>query len=245
MTNKKINSLFSRLTPGVSLELAQVFVTSAALLVLYRFFCTGKFYRKVLSVSFDIDPTAFFGFGLNAWKGISTFLLLGVTALLVGRLLDKNKLQEIGFALGDWRNGLKWTGIFLAVMIPVVIAAGFFSTFTQKYPLAKSALDSYEAFIVFEGVMLLYFIGWEFFFRGYMLFTLHKHLGNIAVFIQMVPFALLHGSKPLPEALGAIIVGIVLGYFALHTRSFVYCALIHFLVALTMDIVAAVHKIGF
>jgi len=48
----------------------------------------------------------------------------------------------------------------------------------------------------------------------------------------------MHYSKPLPEALGSIIAGVLLGILALETRSFIYGAAIHWLVAMTMDVVA-------
>ena len=48
----------------------------------------------------------------------------------------------------------------------------------------------------------------------------------------------MHYSKPLPEALGSIIAGVLLGVLALETRSFLYGAAIHWLVAMSMDVIA-------
>ena len=69
-----------------------------------------------------------------------------------------------------------------------------------------------------------------------MLFGLREYVGYFAVFIQMVPFALLHLGSPELEAYGAIVAGIGLGMLALTTRSFWYGALVHMLVLGTMDV---------
>lgn len=236
----KIRRLFEPVAP----ELARVCAVSAAVLVLYRFVCPGKLYNTAIAPWLQIGRDALWGFGANGFKGASTFALMGLVPLAVGLLVDRRRPAELGFSLGDWRAGLKWSAIFLAAMLPVVIAASYSTTFAAKYPLARSAGDSPVAFAVYQLVMLLYFLGWEFFFRGYLLFSLHRHIGLAAVFVQMIPFAVLHGAKPLPEALGSIVVGLVLGLFALKTRTFLYCAIVHFLVALAMDAAAVAQRYG-
>jgi len=236
------STFFSQLGLGLSPDMLRVFIVSAVLLLLYRFHCTGRFYTKVIGPTFNIPSSILFGFPKQAWESLSTFFLLFIVPIVIARFIDKNGLSEIGLAIGDWRKGLRWTAILFACMLPAVIAASFLPAFKKMYPSADEAANSLLAFVAFEAFMLLYFIAWEFFFRGYMLFTLEKMMGRVAILVQMVPFALLHNLKPEPEALGAIVAGIVLGYFALATRSFLYCALLHFLVALSMDIAALVQK---
>ena len=70
-----------------------------------------------------------------------------------------------------------------------------------------------------------------------MLFGMETALGNYTIFVQMIPFAIMHSAKPLPEALGAIFTGILLGVIALYTRSFLYGAILHWLVAMTLDVI--------
>ena len=74
----------------------------------------------------------------------------------------------------------------------------------------------------------LYMFAWEFLFRGYMLFGLEKSIGKSAIFVQAIPFVLLHLGKPFLETLACIPGGFILGYVAYRTRSFLPCFIIHF-----------------
>jgi membrane protease YdiL (CAAX protease family) len=74
----------------------------------------------------------------------------------------------------------------------------------------------------------LYMFAWEFLFRGYMLFGLEKSIGKSAIFVQAIPFVLLHIGKPFLETLACIPGGFIFGYVAYRTRSFLTCFIIHF-----------------
>jgi membrane protease YdiL (CAAX protease family) len=62
---------------------------------------------------------------------------------------------------------------------------------------------------------------------------------------MVIPYAMIHFGKPVPEAFAAIVAGSLLGYFALRSRSFLWGAALHWSVAITMDIFAIGHEIGF
>ena len=53
-----------------------------------------------------------------------------------------------------------------------------------------------------------------------MLFGTAHTFGLYAIFVQTVPFALLHLNKPLPEALLSIVGGVALGALVWRCRSF-------------------------
>ncbi len=56
-----------------------------------------------------------------------------------------------------------------------------------------------------------------------------------------IPYCMIHFGKPMPEALGAIGAGVVLGLLSLKTRSIWLGAAIHIGVAWTMDALAIWH----
>ena len=61
---------------------------------------------------------------------------------------------------------------------------------------------------------------------------------------MVVPYCMVHFGKPVPEVVGAIFAGIILGTLALRTRSIWCGVLIHISVAWTMDLLALSHSTG-
>jgi membrane protease YdiL (CAAX protease family) len=78
----------------------------------------------------------------------------------------------------------------------------------------------------------------EFFFRGFLLFALARYLGPLAIFVMIVPYAMIHFGKPLAECLGSILAGIALGTVALRTASIYGGVAVHCAVAWSMDLFA-------
>jgi CAAX protease family protein len=81
----------------------------------------------------------------------------------------------------------------------------------------------------------------EFFFRGFLVHGLAPRLGWLSIFVMIVPYNMLHYGKPMPEALVAILGGVVLGTLSLKTRSIWWGAALHIAIALTMDVCALWH----
>ena len=82
-------------------------------------------------------------------------------------------------------------------------------------------------------------VGWEFFFRGWILFGYARKFGPEALWLQAVPFALAHIGKPEIETLSTIFGGFAFGWVAWRTRSFLYPFLIHWFIASFVILVAA------
>jgi len=57
-----------------------------------------------------------------------------------------------------------------------------------------------------------------------------------------IPYCMIHFGKPFPETMAAIIAGIVLGTLSLKSRTIWMGVMIHYSVALTMDISALWQK---
>jgi len=92
---------------------------------------------------------------------------------------------------------------------------------------------------VLLGENVLDLFGWEFLFRGFLLFGLARRFGDEAVLLQAVPFAIAHIGKPELETLSTIFGGAAFGYLAWRTDSFFYPFLIHwFLQSWTIAVAA-------
>lgn len=183
------------------------------------------------------------------WFGSSAVLFIALP-LLLSAVTKGSFTRRYGLGIGDWRAGLKISAVFLAVMLPVAWIASYTPLFKTHYPLAGQGaftlrIDGQDVrsaglFLLYEAGYILYFIGWEFMFRGWMTNALLPRFGRAgAVLIPTAPFALMHLGKPEPEALGSLVAGVALGVLALRTRSFWYGAGVHIVVAVFMDLLGA------
>ena len=142
--------------------------------------------------------------------------------LAAGFLLFRDKPWDYGIRVGRWKPSIILIAACLAAMTLILYAAGKMPEFRSYY---------YRYVIDWPELLLdaaLYMFAWEFLFRGYMLFGLEKSIGKSAIFVQAIPFVLLHFGKPFLETLACIPGGFILGYVAYRTRSFLPCFVIHF-----------------
>lgn len=210
-------------------------LATAVLSVLSFYYGSKRFFRKEF---FDhVGHLEWYSLYEHAFWFLSEFILSFVLPVLFILLIHRKPLKAFGLGLGDWKFGLRATGLFLLVMLPLVIVVSGMPEFQRVYPHAQIVKSDWGLFIVYELLFILYFIGWEFIWRGYLLFGLEKATGRtLAVLIQMIPFVLLHNGKPVIETFGAILGAVALGILAFRTRSFWYCALTHWGVMLFIDL---------
>lgn len=168
------------------------------------------------------------------WFGLNFVLLLLVPLALIV-FVFKQPLRDYGFTLGDTKVWGRDLLILLAIMLPIAAFASRLPQFHGYYPRFRPMLEDHWLVIPSSLGWLVYFAGWEFVFRGFMLFGLKKRCGVLAIFIQMVPFAMAHFPKLEPEALASIVAGLALGVMAWRSKSFVGPWLLHWLIATSMD----------
>jgi hypothetical protein len=167
-------------------------------------------------------------------------LIVSGVIYLIGPLIllpfFKYKLKDFGIQLGNVKQWIKEMLVFFMIMAVILVVVFKFTNLKQIYPLFREARVNVNYFIIYECVQLFHMLTWEFFFRGFMLFGLEKKYGKMSILIQTIPFAIMHFRKPALEAYGAIFAGIFQGTLGLRSRSFLPCALLHFLVALAADL---------
>ena len=226
---------------GWDREPTAILLGSAILLTVYRFISSRTFYRKHLAKYFAHLPLA--GLYRHYFWFLTSLITLLLLPMLVVKFGAKGRLRDYGCRLSNGK--LSW-GFALGgwiLMIPVLLlVVHLFPAFQAKYPLNKLAAASWKTLLLYELAYGAYLFAWEFFFRGFMLFGLEKRFGNYSILIQTIPFAVMHYSKPFPEAAGSIVAGLLLGAVAFETRSFIYGAAIHWLVAASMDLICVMSR---
>jgi membrane protease YdiL (CAAX protease family) len=82
--------------------------------------------------------------------------------------------------------------------------------------------------------------GWEFIWRGFLLFGMAAVLGpGPAIWLQAVPFAFMHLGKPEVETISTIFGGAAFGFIAWQSGSFLYPWIIHWFIASFTMLVAS------
>jgi uncharacterized protein len=153
------------------------------------------------------------------------FLILPVITLLILR----EPLSKYGFRVGDWKFGLVSVAICVGALAPLLYWSSTMPDFRAYY---MNNLIVGFPFLVIQ--YMLYMFSWEFLLRGYLFFSLEEKVGAFAIWLQSVPFAISHLGKPAPEALTCYFGGLILGYIAMRSRSFLYPFLIHWGIYVTL-----------
>ena len=175
--------------------------------------------------------------GQCAWA-LTTVVLFGVIPFLVATLILRMRPREFGFNAGGFLRHLWVYGLFFLLMAPAIWLASETPAFRETYPFAVIARSDPGRFWQWQMFYFAQFCALEMFFRGFLVFSLERRFGLHGIFVMTIPYAMIHLHKPMPEAFGAIFAGLILGYMALKTRSFYGGILLHYAVALTMDLLA-------
>jgi membrane protease YdiL (CAAX protease family) len=219
----------------VDARAALILLAASVLPAVYRCFGSPAFYERHWAPLIGGGALAPMHAVLYAW--LSVFVLFFVVPAAVARFGLKLSLRALGRRIGDARAGL----VLLAVILPSAVAAllptSRMADFRAEYPLYHAAGRRLAVFILYELCYAVYYLGWEFFFRGFMLFGLAGAFGAVnAVLIQTIPSTLAHIGKPVPEVFAAVLAGLVFGAIALRTRSILYVFLLHYLIGVTLDV---------
>ena len=189
-----------------------------------------------------------------------SFLLLGAAPALLA-LLFREKPAELGinFKAPLLRKPLFW------LLVPVAIAIGAIGALSPDlgsfYPYSRDLIarvrgEGMAPFIGhYAAYFFLYYVPWEFFFRGFLLFPFalaaHRALGGAPsegkkaesaaaviaalVLFQTIPSTLLHFGHPLSELASAVGAGIIFGVLAWKTRSIFPGLILHAAIGLGTD----------
>ena len=164
-------------------------------------------------------------------KVIDRTLLYFIIPMFFILFVFREKPVEYGFSLGDWKAGIVLTLGGIVLIAPLLWFVGHGDQSMREY------YNSQVAGLPLNTLLDLF--GWEFIFRGWLLFGYGKKFGPEALWLQAVPFALAHIGKPELETFSTIFGGFAFGWVAWRTRSFIYPLLIHWFVSSFTILVAA------
>jgi hypothetical protein len=192
---------------------------------------------------------------------VSNYYLRAFVRICADQMVQSSLMFVMLAAFWWWRDrkdqplyGLSVRGVnirpyfwMLAAMSPLIIGAGFFSSFTDYYPTARKLQYMSEhlhpMWLYTLGYELAYgfeFFHIEFFFRGFMILAFVKYAGSKAILPAAVFYCFVHFGKPMGECISSYFGGIILGILSFRTRSIAAGVMVHIGIAWMMEAVAAV-----
>lgn len=171
---------------------------------------------------------------------VVAFVTLGLLPVFIIRFTFHNRLANFGLVLCEGKYNL----FFILIGVPVVLLMTWLSAhavdFRLIYPEVRSAINTPHILLWSSLFYLLYYVGYEVFFRGYLLFGIEQRLGSWpAILITTLATTLVHINRPAGEYAAALVAGFVFGYVALRTRSLWGVFVLHAVAGLSLDLFCA------
>ncbi len=184
---------------------------------------------------------------INVFLGFGgTFLSLFVIPAIFIKKWDHTPFSHLGSQFGIKKK----LGVYMVVLalffLPLLYIGSSDIGLIQTYPLSKDSLQSWQFFLFYECCyILLYYVPYEFFFRGILHFKLSKSwkLWQTILYVTILT-TLLHATKPISEIIGAAIAGILFGLIAHKTKSWYWVFLLHIIIGISTDIFCGLRFLG-
>jgi len=223
------------LVAGFDARTAVILVSASVVLMIYRCYGSSEFFDRTVLHLFRWSRWP--SFYSTVYSFLTCFLLMFILPAVVMKVFFRKGVREFGFRSGEGKTGLMMVGVlFPLIALILVLPACRIPAFRAEYPLFRHAGETLGLFLLYELLYGFYYLGWESFFRGYMLFGLRDRFGAMnSILIQTIPSTLMHIGKPQGEIFASILAGIVFGFIALRTRSIFYVFILHWLIGIAMD----------
>lgn len=213
-----------------------ILVSAPILLLIYRYFLQAEHFTRY----FHLTPgTQKMNSHQEVIYQFAAFFLLTFVSPILYQVISKNKISSnMGLRWGDGRAG----SIILIFSIPILMIISYISSyqpaFQAEYPLAKNIISDHQYIFIYElAYVVLYYLAWEFYFRGFLLFGLKNKYGPMAaILIQTISSSLVHIGKPADEAMASVLAGLIFGAIALRTGSIIYTFILHAVLGVSLDL---------
>lgn len=155
----------------------------------------------------------------------ASLVFLFLIPLLYLKLILKKSSKNYGWQLGDWKKGVAFALISLVVSLLIFYILFQYTNFSQNYQLPLAATQKFWFFLFYEFLLVGFFLAlYEFFFRGFVMFSFSQRLGLLSPFFQFSLFALFlfaAGSFDW-ENVFYLITSFFSGWIAYQSRSLLY-----------------------
>ena len=210
-----------------------ILLLTPALLTTFKYYGSKQFYLEHLQ-SFLVAGNADWSAALYVF--ISSFVLFGIVPILIIRYFFREPLSAYGLQWGNVSFGLKAVAVLGFVYVLSAYPSSRMPDFLAEYPVFRGAGHSVQTFLLHALSYLLFYLGWEIYFRGFMQFGLRSSFGDWnAILVQVLASCLVHIGKPSGEIYSSILGGLIWGLLAFRTRSIAYGVATHWILGVSLD----------
>jgi len=172
---------------------------------------------------------------------LSAFFIMFVIPMFIIKFVFKKQLSDFGLSIPEnLSRVLKLIAIALLILLPFIFLLASKTNFQEFYLIKRSFSGLFFLEIL---ASCLYFFSEEFLFRGVLFFGLWDKLKLHTFWITNLIFAIFHLNKPYGEVFFAFFAGLLLSYVSLKTKSFIPAAIIHIILALTLNAIILIYSI--
>ncbi|MDD3469476.1 MAG: type II CAAX endopeptidase family protein [Thermoguttaceae bacterium] len=211
---------------------------ATVLILVWKYFGTQPFFLAHVASSDWTDTTRqtlaeLYRFGSFA-------LSMGLLPAMVVRFGLREKFADYGVSCGGTEEQRRWVWCLIGIGLPLFAIMGAMSatepSFRVEFPFNKHAADSLTLFAIHVGGYLVYYVAWEFFFRGFLQTLLREQTGiATAILIQTAFATLLHIGGPAMEVFSCIPGSLFWGIVAWKTRSILPSLTMHAAMGIALD----------
>lgn len=204
------------------------------LMIAWKYFGDPKYLAEAI-------PAGWVLWGDRAASGavysfVAGFCLLGLVPAVLVRWVFGEPFAHYGIQLG---NRIR-TARAILVLCPAFVLAGYVASTDPAiqacYPINPGAGKSPAMFAAHAAAYLLFYLGWEFHFRGFLQFGLRERLGDVnALLVQVLASGLLHIGRPASETFLSLLAGVLWGVLAIRTRSLLAGLAQHYMLGISLD----------
>lgn len=228
-----VDDLF-QLFRGANLRPTLIMLVSVVMIVAWKTAGTQAFYHRHLAalILSEADPRE-----AAAWYQMAMgFVLLGFVPACVVRFVLGESLARFGLGKANLARSL----VLSALATPFILWIGHdfaaIAEFRDVYPFNRAAGQTSMTFAAHVASLALFYLGWEFHFRGFLQQGLAASLGPTAgLWVQVLASCLLHFDRPDAELWASIPAAILWGLQANYTGAVWAGFAQHWLLGATLD----------
>jgi len=209
-------------------------------LTTWKYYGTTSFFIENISDKFILFNNA--AMTAEWYTYFSAFILFGILSIAIIKFVFNESPAEYGMRIGDWKFWIPAMLVVGIIMTALSYPSSKQAQYIAEYPLYKGAGESMQLFVIHAFAYLVYYIGWEIFFRGFMQTGLAPRFGIWgAIMVQVALSCIVHIGKPDSEIYSSILGGLVWGIMVYRSKSILPAVATHWMLGISLDYFICFH----